>query len=408
MTRIAYFDLIGGASGDMILGALLDAGVDLQAVNEGLLTIPITGWSMTSHAVKRESISALYAQIDCAGRAAPADQQHCRGLREIKALIEESKIPPSVKSRAISVFERLAQAEAKVHGMNPESVHFHEVGAIDSIIDIVGCLYALHLLDVDMCYCSPITLGRSYAQSAHGYLPIPAPAVIELLAAVKAPLNKSVSGPERVTPTAAALIAELSVAFGEIPAMTLEMVGIGAGRREKNPDGSPNVFRCLIGQAQAEKNTSIRVLECNIDDQSPEQLAAVTQLLLERGSLDVFMTPTVMKKGRAAFILTVLCDKEKHALLEETLFRETTSFGLRYYDCQRTTLERCCQVVNTPYGPVRVKIGCYKGQQVTVAPEFEDCKKAALENHVQLKEVYHSAMYYQRRPPTDSFPSKGS
>lgn len=392
MTRIVYFDPIGGASGDMILGALLTIGLDLKPILKGLNSLNLKNWSITPTQVQRGCFQALHAKVQCQDQAALPPVHGSRNLKDIHSLIEQSSLPTPVKERAQSVFRILGQSEAAVHGLDIDEIHFHEVGATDSIIDIVAVVFGLYQLNIERVYCAPLTLGHGIGHSAHGPMPIPAPAVLEILSRINAPIAGSRPGPERITPTAAALFAEYVDEFCQIPSMTLLKTGVSAGTRINPADSPPNVLRCFLGTQQLPTNTeTVRVVQCNIDDQNPEILGALSQRLLAEGCLDVFITPTQMKKNRPGAILNLLIEKDAFERFESILFRETSSFGLRYYDCQRSVLQRSKVAVETKFGKIDMKLGWHKGELVTASPEFEDCQLAAKNHSVALKDVYLAA-----------------
>lgn len=392
MTRVLYFDPIGGASGDMILGALLAIGLELEPVLEGLESLGLDNWSITPILVQRGCFQALHAQVQSEDLAAPPPVHGSRKLSDIHSLIDQSSLPKPVKERAQSVFSILGQCEASVHGLDIEQIHFHEVGATDSIIDIVAVVLGLHLLKVDHIYCAPLTLGQGMGHSAHGPMPIPAPAVLEILSRINAPIAGARPGPERVTPTAAALFAEYVEEFRSIPAMTLERTGVSAGTRTNPPDSPPNVLRCFLGSREnTNESQNIRVIQCNIDDQNPEILGALSQKLFDAGCLDCFLTPTQMKKNRPGILLNLLIEKDAYEQFESILFRETSSFGLRYYDCQRSVLQRTMVTIETEFGEISMKLGWHKGELVTASPEFEDCLRAAEIHSTPLKDIYLAA-----------------
>ncbi|MDF1664822.1 MAG: nickel pincer cofactor biosynthesis protein LarC [Planctomycetota bacterium] len=392
MSRVIYFDPIGGASGDMILGSLLAVGLELNPVLQGLNSLNLDNWSITPTLVQRGCFQALHAQVQCQDKAAHPPVHGSRNLSEIHSLIDQSSLPTPVKDRAKSVFLILGQSEATVHGLDLDKIHFHEVGATDSIIDIVAVVFGLHLLNIERVYCAPLTLGQGMGHSAHGPMPIPAPAVLEILSRINAPIAGARQGPERITPTAAALFAEYVEEFREIPAMELERTGVSAGTRI-NPAGSPpNVLRCFLGtQKLSSKTESVRVVQCNLDDQNPEIIGALSKKLFDEGCLDFFITPTQRKKNRPGAILNLLIEKDAYERFETILFRETSSFGLRYYDCHRSVLQRSTVPVQTQFGIIAMKLGWHRGELVTASPEFEDCQEAARKHSTSLKDVYLAA-----------------
>lgn len=389
--NIAYFDCFSGAGGDMIVAALMDAGADADALRKSLSALSVGGFDLAIERVTKQGIAAtrFNVQLD-----ANAKQPH-RHLRHVLEILRSSALPEGVGDKACRIFQRLAEAEAAVHGTTIDKVHFHEVGAVDAIVDVVGAILAMELLRIDRVICSPIPTGSGTVTCDHGVLPIPAPATARLLHGV--PLAACDEVGELTTPTAAAVLTTLSSGFGPIPPMTLTGVGYGAGTREGRT--RPNVLRVLIGVA-VETNgevDQIVMLETNLDDASPQVIGYCMERLLGAGALDVYTVPIQMKKQRPGVILTVLCELEKAAAMEEILFAETTTFGIRHRTMERTKLRRRFETVATPFGDIRMKIGEREGV-VTASPEFEDCRAAALKHGVALREVIAAAnSAYARR-----------
>jgi uncharacterized protein (TIGR00299 family) protein len=316
-----------------------------------------------------------------------------RGFREIRALIQESDLSDFVKKHAVGIFERIAKAEGKIHGMKPEEVTFHEVGALDSIADIVLACVGIELLKVDKVIVSPLAEGRGWIESAHGRFPVPAPATLEILSGIPlAPMDEPY---EFITPTGAAIVAEFAESYGPMPAMRVEKIGYGVGTRVT--PGRPNVLRAVLGEAGAaaadgfERDTITR-LETNIDDLSPEIVGAVTGQLLKMGALDVFLTPIHMKKNRPGMQLTVLCEEAAVGKVAELIFRQTTSFGVRMDRVERLKLARSFETVQTAYGTVTVKIGKLGGETVQVSPEFESCKALSELTGAPIRAIYEAAV----------------
>src|SRR6266851_2144157 len=317
--RIAYFDCFAGASGDMILGALLDAGLDRQALLGRLECLKLPDWTLDARAVTKNGLAATAVTVT---RTGPSSR---RTLAEITTLIEASTLLPAEKTMSARIFQRLAEAEARVHGSTPSEVHFHEVGAVDAIVDIVGAVCAINLLGIESVQVSPLPLGRGFTRSEHGTLPLPGPAVVELLRGV--PLTATAATGETVTPTGAAILVTVASAFGPIPAMQLEQIGYGAGRRDAD---YPNVLRVLIGETDAGVNReTLLELATNIDDLNPQLYEHVFARLFAAGALDVWLLPAQMKKSRPGAVLTVLCRPEHEPMLSDIIFRETTTLGLR-------------------------------------------------------------------------------
>jgi uncharacterized protein (TIGR00299 family) protein len=379
--KTLYFDLISGASGDMILGALVDAGLPFADLRDALGLLGLPEFELTEARVMRGAFAA--AKID----VHTADTVHARGLTEIEQLIAASQLPAPIQARAMLVFRRMAEAEAGIHGVPIETVHFHELGAVDTIVDVTGALLALERLGVQRVFASPVPLGRGLARSAHGAMPLPAPATVALLrGAAIVGVDHAV---ETVTPTAAALLAELAEGFGAIPAMQLAAVGYGAGTRT-TPE--PNVLRVLLGDmGDGYSVETLVVLETNIDDMSPELHGYVMERLLTSGALDAYLTPVLMKKNRPGVVLSVLCRPEDAARLRDLLFAETTTLGVRTSEVQRHCLPREIETVDTPYGAIRVKVARW-GDSEKAAPEYEDCRRAAAAHRVPLWQVYQAAL----------------
>jgi len=382
--RIAYFECIGGASGDMILGALLDAGLDLAALNRVLERLPLRGLRVRAESVSRGALRALQAIVECP----PPDEPHGhRSFADIRRMLAASSLEAEVKERSIRVFTRLAEAEGKVHGVGPDEVTFHEVGAADSIADVVGAVAGLRLLGFARLHVSAFPLGEGFVECAHGRLPLPAPATVELLRGFVT--YPSGAPGEKVTPTGAAILTTLAEASPP-PPFRLEAVGYGAGTADR-PDG-PNVLRLLAGRVPPDgQGDRVWVLETNLDDTTPEVVAHTMDVLLAEGALDVFAQPVQMKKGRPGVVLTCLAGDGDVARLEGVLFRETTTFGVRKHPVDRVKLQREQRTVETPYGSVRVKVGRRGGDVMTISPEYEDCRRLASARGVPLRRVYDAA-----------------
>jgi pyridinium-3,5-bisthiocarboxylic acid mononucleotide nickel chelatase len=367
---IGYLDLPSGLSGDMFLGCLVDAGWPVNELRQTItrLNLSATEWSIDAAAVMKGPLRATLVRVHA------AEGHHHRHLADIRAIIESSELPPSVKQRAVAVFVRLADAEAHVHGTTPDKIHFHEVGAVDAIIDIVGVAAGLHALGIDALYSSAPPLGEGWADTAHGRVPLPAPATLQLLAAVHAPtpgMNPSPGCGELLTPTGAALLAEF-VQFSQ-PVMDLHRIGIGAGTRNY---AWPNIARLWLGQAR-DQGTLVQ-LETNIDDMNPQLFAAVSDALFAAGARDVWLTPVQMKKGRPAVVLSVLSPTALEAELCDILFRQTTTLGVRALPlARRHEARREQRTVTTPFGEIGVKVKWVGDEMVSAAPEYEDCRAAA-------------------------------
>jgi uncharacterized protein (TIGR00299 family) protein len=380
---LAYFDCFSGISGDMTLGALVDAGVSIDALRSELAKLGLPGYEITAGKVKRSGIAATKVNV-----VIDQKNQKSRHLSDILAIVNGSSLSPSIKEKSIRIFTRLAEAEARVHGTTPDKIHFHEVGAVDSIVDIVGSVIGLELLGISRIMASPVNVGSGTVRTAHGLLPIPAPATVEMLKGV--PFHQSATQFELATPTGAAIVSTLGESFGPLPPMNVSVIGYGAG--DKDFPGMPNVLRLMIGEPAAvyEQDTSL-VIETNIDDMNPQVYDYLIEKLLARGAQDVYLTPIIMKKGRPAVLLSVLTDRTKTDALLDTIFRETTSIGVRIQETGRKKLDREIQEVDTRYGRVRIKISRQGEEVLTVTPEYEDCRKIAEEKQVPLKTVIEEA-----------------
>ena len=390
-TKVAYFDCFSGASGDMILGALLDAGLELSALAEQLEKLGLEGYELKAEKTSRLGFAGTKFEVLVAerGHDEESGHHHERHLGDIRSMIQASSLGDSVKGRSIAVFERLAEAEATVHGKEPDEVHFHEVGAVDSIIDIVGAAIALELLGIEEVICSPLRTGTGYVECRHGRLPVPAPGTAELLKGY--PVAPTDVPAELTTPTGAAILTTLAAGFGPCPQMQVGSVGYGAGRRETEP--IPNLLRVFIGERSDRYLTDTAiVIETNLDDMSPELIGHLAQKLLDLGALDVYSVPIYMKKGRPGVLLSVIAEPQDASRLEEAVLLESTSFGVRKYEVQRQKLAREHVTVATEYGEARVKLGKIGGEVKKAAPEYEDCKKLADERGVPLREVYRAVM----------------
>jgi len=367
--RIAYFDCFAGASGDMILGALLDAGVEPKVWQRELNKLNLSGYELKTDRIQKQGIAAT------AVRVLVSEESQERHLAEIEELIGTSQLPAEVKETSVEVFRRLAVAEARVHGTTPDRIHFHEVGGVDAIIDIVGSVVGLRLLGVEELYASPLPLGHGFVDCAHGRLPLPAPATVELLQEVPA----------------------LAKGFGPFPPMTVEGIGYGAGQRDFP---FPNLLRLLVGTTSPTLDArmeTLTLLEANIDDLNPEFYGHLMERLFTAGALDVYLTPVHMKKNRPGVVLSVTCPPAQAETLAALIFAETTTIGLRRQEIQRWALARERVEVETAYGTVGVKVARLSGKVMTASPEYEDCRRLALESGVPLKEVYAAAEAALRR-----------
>ena len=379
--RLAYFDCFSGISGNMVLGALLDAGLELDALKEALAGLRISGYEIKARKVKRRGIVGTLVDV----RASKGEME--RTLSDILEIIGESDLPEDVKERAGAVFTRLAEAEARVHGVSVEEVHFHEVGGLDAIVDVVGSVVGLRLLGVEEVYSSPLHLGRGFVECAHGLLPVPAPATLELVKGV--PVYGWDIEVELVTPTGAAIITALAKSFGPLPSVRVERIGYGAGHRELR---IPNLLRLVIASAPGEfEEDTVVLLETNIDDMNPEFYEHVMDRLFQRGALDVFLTPIQMKRTRPAVMLSVIVGKKEVDEALRVIFEETTTLGVRMQEVRRRKLARESIVVETRYGPIAVKVARLGSAVKNISPEYEECRRIAEQQGIPLKVVYEEA-----------------
>jgi uncharacterized protein (TIGR00299 family) protein len=438
--RIAYIDCFAGISGDMFLGALVDAGLDPAILHQATAALNLNA-SLKIEKVDRSGISSTKVHVYEGAKLAeethvhpsnddssnhqqththqhlpktqhqhktglvhdhPHDQEHApehphgRSLTVIRDLINAATLTLAVKQTAIHAFELLGASEAKIHNVSIEKIHFHEVGAVDAIVDIVAASAGIHALAVDKWFCSHLNVGGGMVDCAHGRFPVPAPATADLLRGL--PTYSAHIEKELVTPTGAALIRALAPTFGPQPAMRVHQIGYGAGTR--NPKDFPNVLRLSLGEAD-EATTSntdtVTILEAAIDDLSPQVLSYVAEKALAEGALDVMLTPVIMKKGRPGTLLTVLCNPSDSSALQQFILRETSTLGVRIHQEQRSCLDRAHTTVATPYGEIRMKLGSRNGEVFNAAPEFEDCRTAAAKHNVPLKLVQQAAIAAYRQ-----------
>lgn len=391
--RIAYLECFSGISGDMLLGALADAGAPAAELAAVPGKLGLTGASLCLSKTKRSHIGATQARVE---ETSAAHHPH-RSLSSIEQMIARSSLPERARQNAIAVFRRLGEVEARIHNVPVEKVHFHEVGAVDSLVDIVGACAGLDLLGIEKLYCSPLNVGGGTVRTEHGSLPAPAPATVELLKAVGAPVYSWGPQAELVTPTGAAVVATLAAGFGGLPAMKLMAAGYGAGSRDF--DDRPNVLRILIGETAgdglepAAATPTVCVIEANIDDMSPQIAGHLTEQALAAGALDIYFTPVQMKKNRAGMVVSLVVDPADRDRLARLLFRESTTIGVRIYTAERRTLDRTHVTVDTTYGPLRVKVSRLDGEILNFAPEYDDCQKIARERGVPLKMVLAEANF---------------
>src|SRR5438445_2095537 len=384
--KLAYFDCFSGISGDMTLGALLDAGCDIEYLRSGLGGLQVAGWELSAEKVWKNGMAATYARVKT------EDQQKHRSLSAILEILKNSPLAPAVCEEPGAILQKLGESEARVHDVPIEKIHFHEVGAVDAIVDIVGACIGFHALGIEKFACSALNVGGGTAKMAHGVLPVPAPATANLLQG-KPTYSNGVQR-ELVTPTGAAIVATLCDSFGPRPAMSVSAIGYGAGTTDL--EGQPNVLRLMIGEA-AEKTApgydqEIIVIEANLDDMNPQIYGYFQEKALAAGALDVFTTPVQMKKNRPGTLLTVLCRPTDVQVLMSLIFAETTTFGVRTYAAQRRVLPRESVSVKTKFGEVRVKLSRVNGRVLHAAPEYEDCRKLAEEKNVPLQRVINEAL----------------
>jgi len=382
----AYFDCFSGISGDMTLGALLDAGLPLDHLRHGLESLDVPGWQLSAEKVWKNGMAATYVKVPI------QDTKTHRSLSAILELIEKSRLAPNVQQRASAIFHKLGEAEAAVHDVLLEKIHFHEVGAIDAIVDIVGACIGFSALGIESFACSPLNVGGGTARMAHGVLPVPAPATARLL--LGKPTYSSGIQKELVTPTGAAIVSTLCTSFGPQPPMTVTSIGYGAGTADL--EGQPNVLRLMVGEAatrdSAATSESIRVLEANLDDMNPQIYGYFLEKALAAGALDVFSTAVQMKKNRPAMLVTVLCKPEDESRFQDLFFAETTTLGVRSYSAERRILARHWETVHTRFGDVRIKVARLNGHVRQASPEFEDCRKLAEAQNVPLQRVMDEAI----------------
>ena len=378
--KAVYFDCVAGASGDMILGALLDAGLKLPELEEELAKLPLSGYRILAQPAQRGALRGTRVTVNIEKPSTALTSLHA-----ILELLATSALSPKVKSQAAAIFKRLADAEGRVHGIRPEEVHFHEIGAVDSIVDVVGSVVGLGLLGIEALYSSPLPSGAGRVDVEHGTLPVPAPATLELLAMAHVPIQVGHQvQAELVTPTGAAIITTL--AFFECPCLTLERIGCGIGARELAE--LPNVLRLWIGQLEEPSGGAMLLLECNIDDMNPQLYGHVLERLLAEGARDVWFTPIQMKKNRPAVMLSVLVPAAMHHRAVDLIFRETSTLGLRVQQVERREAEREVFEVATSLGRVSVKVKRLGGVAISLAPEYEECRELALKHSLPLQEVY--------------------
>ncbi len=383
--KIAYFDCFSGISGDMCLGALVDAGVPLKELEKGLKRLNLKGYRLREQKVLRTGIAATKVDVKLK-KAISGQKSEVRRWKDIQKIIKDSALPEKIKKQGLHIFKNLFEAEAKVHGKTINTTHLHELGCVDCLVDIFGTLIGLSYLGIDKVYSSPVNLGSGSTTTSHGILPVPAPATAELLRGI--PCYASGPAFEMTTPTGAVLLKTLSSGFGAMPLFTSKMIGIGAGN--KDPEERANILRIMIGQEdESIRHETITIIETNIDDMNPQIYEYVMDRLFDTGALDVFLTPVIMKKSRPGVLLTVLCTAEKKNEVINIILNETTTIGIRFYEAGRVTMNREIKQVQTIYGKIRVKQSAL-GSSIKVTPEYEDCKRIAKNTGLSLLGVMDS------------------
>jgi pyridinium-3,5-bisthiocarboxylic acid mononucleotide nickel chelatase len=381
--RTLYFDCFAGISGDMTLGALVGAGADPRALTEQLNLLGVEGFEVTFDTADRSGINAVRANVRI-----KHEPHHHRHLSDILKIIDGSRLSSNVKERAAKIFGRLAEAEARVHNVPVERIHFHEVGALDAIVDVVGACIGFELLAIERFISSPLHVGSGTVEMEHGRFPIPPPAVAELLR--DAPIYSTDIAGELVTPTGAAIVSTVSESFGPLPMMRVEATGYGAGKREYQ--NFPNVLRIIVGETdEAGGDERLLMIETNIDDASPQVVGHLMERAFARGALDCFFTPVQMKKNRPGVLISILCRPRDREAIFELLFSETTTIGARYYEVVRRALERETVEVETEFGMIEVKVARMDGRVIGGTPEYEHCRAAAEREGVALRVVEAAA-----------------
>jgi pyridinium-3,5-bisthiocarboxylic acid mononucleotide nickel chelatase len=379
--RVAYFDCFSGASGDMILGALIDAGLSPRLLREELKKLHLPKVRLAVRKVLKGGISSTRVVVE------GAEKRSHRNLKEMLRIIDRSGLDAEVKSMSKLVFKKIASAEAGVHGTPAEEVHFHEVGGLDSVVDICCAVWGLRRMGIERVHVSRVNVGAGFVRCEHGILPVPAPAALALMNGK--PIYSSGVEKELLTPTGAALLSTLGTEFGSFPVMRVEKIGYGAGRDDLP---HPNVLRLMIGTGEeARGEEKVIVVETNIDDMNPQFYDYIMERFLKMGTKEVFLTPVLMKKNRPATLLTVICSSEKLPAVTEFLLKETTTIGLRWHEDDRMRAEREIVSRRTKYGEIRFKIARWNGKVINISPEYEDCKRKALEKRIPLKDVFEEA-----------------
>jgi uncharacterized protein (TIGR00299 family) protein len=378
--RILYIDCSSGISGDMFIGSLLDLGIDEKKFKNEISKVLPSYAKIKIWNEKRNNFTGKRFKVELTKK-----EKKERHLKDIKKLLDKSALTKKIIEKSKKMFEELAEVEAKIHGVSKEKIHFHELGAIDSIADIVGAAVAIESLNINKIYFSPIKVGTGSTKIEHGIVPLPVPATAELLKRCKAPIYSSGINSELVTPTGALFIKHFANSF-TMPEMNIENIGIGLGSKKLKE--SPNFLRAIVGTPKREHSENEVLIETNIDDMNPEFLPSVERKLLKTGALDVFRTPIQMKKGRGGFILSVLCERKNIDIVADILFRETTTIGVRIHSIERRKLDRKSKKIKTKFGEAEVKLAYSKGELVNISPEFESCEKLAKKTGLPVKEIY--------------------
>ncbi|MEK6892554.1 MAG: nickel pincer cofactor biosynthesis protein LarC [Nanoarchaeota archaeon] len=384
--KILYFDCFSGISGDMIIGSLLDLGLDFKFLEKELKKLKLQNYKITAKKVVKNGISATKFDVIEFNKMQENHHHEHRNLKEINKIIDNSKLDKEIKSTIKKIFNKIGVAEAKVHKTSINKIHFHEIGAIDTIIDVSGAVVGFNKLGIEKIYCSKLNIGTSFVEFSHGKWPVPAPATAEILKNVPFYHNNTKS--ELVTPTGAAIITTLADSFGEMPPMKLEKIGCGAGAKDLE---QPNVLRVFFGELDEDFGSfdnKIMIMETNIDNMSPEIFPYVIERLMENGALDAYIGPITMKKGRIGIKITALCDKNNVDKLSKIIFEETTTLGIRIFPAGRKKLEREIKTIKTKYGKIRIKISKLNGKIKNATPEYEDCVKIARKYKIPLRRVY--------------------
>ncbi|AEM78310.1 LOW QUALITY PROTEIN: protein of unknown function DUF111 [Thermoanaerobacter wiegelii Rt8.B1] len=380
--KVLYFDCFAGISGDMTIASLL-SHVDVEEFKKKVKKIALDNFDIEIGETQKNSINARTFKV----LYEEEHHHHHRHMKDVREIIDKSDLEEEVKKMSVEMFEKLAEAEAKVHGKSPEEVHFHEVGAVDSIVDIIGTAILIDMIKPDKIVSSPLPVSSGFVDTQHGLIPVPAPATAELLKGI--PVYKSDIEGEIVTPTGASIVKTLVNEFGGIPDMTINSIGYGAGTKDLE---IPNVLRTYVGEEEVKKTESLMILETNIDDMNPEFYQYLFEKLFENGALDVFLIPIIMKKQRPGTLITVICEKENADKLKEIIFKETSTFGIRYYEVLRHKLDRDFSIVETPYGKVRVKKGYLNGKLIKAYPEYEDVKAIAEKTGNSISDIYRNVI----------------